>query len=66
MAVDVGFIGLGIMCAPMAAILMRASNASFLPNRTAAEAAPLVQAGATMLEGPREVAQTRTTLRCCP
>ncbi|MHB1810318.1 MAG: NAD(P)-binding domain-containing protein [Solirubrobacteraceae bacterium] len=54
---DVGFVGLGIMGAPMARSLLRAGNTLFVHNRSAAKAAPLAQAGATVLGSPAEVAE---------
>ncbi|MHB1469718.1 MAG: NAD(P)-dependent oxidoreductase, partial [Solirubrobacteraceae bacterium] len=62
---DVGFVGLGIMGAPMARNLLRAGNTLFVHNRSAAKAAPLAQAGATVLDSPAEVAERVEALFTC-
>lgn len=53
----IGFIGLGIMGAPMAEHLLRAGHRLFVYNRTRAKADRLIAAGATWCEGPLEVAR---------
>jgi 3-hydroxyisobutyrate dehydrogenase len=52
----VGFIGLGIMGAPMAANLASAGYQLRVWNRTPARAEPLVAAGATLASSPADVA----------
>jgi 3-hydroxyisobutyrate dehydrogenase len=52
----IGFIGLGIMGAPMARNLLRAGHALTVHNRTRARAEPLVAEGATAAESPAAVA----------
>lgn len=53
----VGFIGLGIMGAPMAAHLLSAGYRLFLHTRTRAKAEPLLAAGASWCDSPAEVAR---------
>ncbi len=53
---SVGFIGLGIMGASMARRLLAAGYTVTVYNRTAARAAPLVDAGARLAASPREAA----------
>jgi 2-hydroxy-3-oxopropionate reductase len=53
----VGFIGLGIMGMPMALNLLKTGYHLTVYNRTAASAAPLVEAGATLATSPRSVAE---------
>ena len=61
----VGFVGLGIMGAPMAANLLRAGFAVTVWNRTPGRADPLVAAGAALVASPREVAEaSEVTLSC--
>lgn len=52
----VGFIGLGIMGAPMARRLVEAGHRVTVFNRTAAKCAPLVAAGARAADSPRACA----------
>lgn len=52
----VGFIGLGLMGAPMAANVARAGYALTVFNRTPAKAEPLVDLGAVLADTPRSVA----------
>jgi len=52
-----GFIGLGLMGQQMARRLREAGYPLTVWNRTKEKAAPLVQAGAALAEGPRHVAQ---------
>lgn len=51
----VGFIGLGVMGAPMALNLLRAGHALTVYNRTAARALPLAEAGASVAPSPQAV-----------
>jgi 2-hydroxy-3-oxopropionate reductase len=57
MADAVGFIGLGIMGAPMARNLMRAGHRLVVHNRSPAKARALAEEGAAIATSPREVAQ---------
>lgn len=57
-----GFIGLGIMGAPMAANLRKAGHPLIVYNRTAGKAAPLVQAGARVADTPAAVAAAADTV----
>jgi 3-hydroxyisobutyrate dehydrogenase len=54
---DIGFIGLGVMGAPMARRLLAAGHKLTVYNRTAARARPLAEAGAQVASTPREAAQ---------
>ena len=61
----VGFIGLGIMGAPMAANLLKAGFQVTVWNRTAGRAESLLAAGASLASSPREVAEvSEVTLSC--
>ena len=53
----VGFVGLGIMGAPMARNAMKAGFPVTVTNRTPDRAKPLAEAGATVARTPREVAE---------
>ena len=53
----VGFVGLGIMGAPMARNALRAGFPVTVTNRTPDRARPLGEAGATVVRTPREVAE---------
>ena len=57
-----GFIGLGIMGAPMAANLLRAGHDLIVYNRSADKAEPLVQAGARMAASPAALAAAADTI----
>jgi len=57
MAETLGFIGLGNMGEPIAANLIKAGFSLKVYNRTAAKAAPLAAAGATVVSQPQDVAQ---------
>jgi 3-hydroxyisobutyrate dehydrogenase len=57
MACSIGFIGLGIMGAPMARRLLVAGHRLTVYNRTAARAEPLVAAGARAAGSPRACAE---------
>jgi 3-hydroxyisobutyrate dehydrogenase len=52
----IGFIGTGIMGAPMAGHLLRAGHALTVSNRTKARAQPLLDAGAAWADSPAAVA----------
>jgi 3-hydroxyisobutyrate dehydrogenase len=56
MKVNIGFIGLGLMGAPMAHNLLRAGFPLIVWNRTAQKADPLVRSGAKLAANLREVA----------
>ena len=53
----VGFVGTGIMGAPMARNAMKAGFSVTVTNRTSSRAAPLAKDGATVVKTPREVAE---------
>ena len=53
----VGFIGLGLMGAPMAANVARGGHALTVYNRTPAKAQPLTELGATVVASPRAVGE---------
>jgi 3-hydroxyisobutyrate dehydrogenase len=53
----VGFVGTGIMGAPMARNALKAGFAVTVTNRTLARAQPLAKDGATVVKTPREVAE---------
>jgi 2-hydroxy-3-oxopropionate reductase len=53
----VGFVGLGIMGAPMARNALKAGFPVTVTNRTPERAKPLAEAGATVVKTPREVAE---------
>ena len=53
----VGFVGAGIMGAPMARNAVKAGFAVTVTNRTLARAEPLAKDGATVVKTPREVAE---------
>jgi 3-hydroxyisobutyrate dehydrogenase len=53
----VGFVGTGIMGAPMARNALKAGFAVTVTNRTLERAAPLAKDGATVVKTPREVAE---------
>jgi len=53
----VGFVGTGIMGAPMARNAMKAGFPVTVTNRTPSRAAPLAKDGATVVNTPREVAE---------
>lgn len=61
----VGFIGLGIMGAPMAANLLKAGFAVTVWNRSPSRTQPLLEAGAEGADSPAEVAAaSEVTLSC--
>ena len=53
---NIGYIGLGIMGAPMALNLLKAGHALFVYNRTRSKCVPLQAAGAMVEESPSAVA----------
>jgi 3-hydroxyisobutyrate dehydrogenase-like beta-hydroxyacid dehydrogenase len=53
----VGFVGLGRMGAPIAGRLLASGYRLYVTSRTREKAAPLVDAGATWCENPKEVAE---------
>ena len=53
----VGFVGTGIMGAPMARNALKAGFAVTVTNRTLGRAEPLANDGATVVRTPREVAE---------
>lgn len=63
--VEVGFVGLGIMGAPMALNLLAAGYSVHVHNRTPAKAEPLAEAGANVLGSPAEVAERVDVLFTC-
>jgi 3-hydroxyisobutyrate dehydrogenase len=66
MAIErVGFVGLGIMGAPMAANLLKAGFSLTVWNRTPARMEPLVELGAVAADSPADVAAaSEVTLSC--
>ena len=63
----VGFIGLGVMGAPMAANILKGGHELTVYDRSAEAVARLVQAGAKAAANPREVARpARSWSPCCP
>lgn len=60
-----GYIGTGLMGAPMAARLIDAGNTVTVWNRTAAKAQPLVERGATLGENPADVAAKSDIVFMC-
>lgn len=54
---NIGWIGTGVMGAPMAGHLMEAGHLLFVFNRTRAKAKPLLDGGAAWCESPREVSE---------
>ena len=57
MSTNIGWVGTGVMGAPMAGHLQASGHKLFVYNRTAAKAQVLVDAGAVLCESPREVAR---------
>lgn len=62
---NVAFIGLGTMGAPMALNLLRAGHTLSIYNRTPGKAAALVQAGATSASSPKQAATTAEIVITC-
>jgi 3-hydroxyisobutyrate dehydrogenase-like beta-hydroxyacid dehydrogenase len=63
--VTAGFIGLGIMGTGMARNLLAAGVDLVVYNRTPARAEPLVEAGATVADSPRDLAQRCDVILLC-
>lgn len=61
----VGFVGLGAMGLPMSHRLLAAGYPLVVHTRTAARAAPVVQAGARWVDGPAEVAANAQIILTC-
>lgn len=55
---SIGFIGTGVMGAPMAGHLLRAGYPLAVHNRTAAKAEPLIRQGARWMASPAEIAES--------
>jgi 3-hydroxyisobutyrate dehydrogenase len=60
-----GFVGLGVMGAPMAGHLLRAGNEVIVWNRTAAKAEPLREAGAEVASDLAELASRADLILLC-
>ncbi|MGV3615952.1 MAG: NAD(P)-dependent oxidoreductase [Fimbriimonas sp.] len=60
-----GFVGLGVMGAPMAGHLLRAGNSVFVWNRTAAKAEPLRAAGAEVAPDLADLAAKADVILLC-
>lgn len=65
MAEAIGFVGLGAMGSRMAMRLLEQGHPVVAYNRTRANAASLVQAGALLVDTPREVAERSSTVLGC-
>jgi 3-hydroxyisobutyrate dehydrogenase len=61
----VGFVGLGILGAPMAANILKAGFPLPVWNRTASRAEPLARAGATVARSPEDVARASDVVVSC-
>jgi 3-hydroxyisobutyrate dehydrogenase-like beta-hydroxyacid dehydrogenase len=61
---NVGFIGLGIMGAPMALNILKAGHKLAVYNRTPAKARPLVDAGARLAPAPQEIGDVDVLITC--
>jgi 3-hydroxyisobutyrate dehydrogenase-like beta-hydroxyacid dehydrogenase len=61
---NVGFIGLGIMGAPMALNILKRGHKLSVYNRTAEKARPLVEAGATLAPAPQEIGEVDVLITC--
>jgi 3-hydroxyisobutyrate dehydrogenase len=60
-----GYLGLGLMGLPMSRRLLGAGHDVTVWNRSAAKAAPLVEAGARLAGSPRDVASTTNIIFMC-
>src|ERR1700739_900894 len=60
-----GFIGLGLMGSPMTRRLLAARHKVTVWNRSAGEAAPLLEGGATLASCSREVATNASIIFMC-
>lgn len=65
MQTRLGFIGLGIMGAPMAGNLLAAGNPLVVHTRTRAKAQPLLDRGATWADSPADVARQAQVIFVC-
>jgi 3-hydroxyisobutyrate dehydrogenase-like beta-hydroxyacid dehydrogenase len=63
--VDIAFLGMGLMGAPMAANCLRAGHRVTVFNRTAAKCDPLTAAGATVATTPAEAARGKEAILLC-
>jgi len=61
---NVGFIGLGIMGAPMALNMLKRGNRLRVYNRTPDKARPLIDAGATLASSPQEIGDVDVLVTC--
>jgi 3-hydroxyisobutyrate dehydrogenase-like beta-hydroxyacid dehydrogenase len=61
---NVGFIGLGIMGAPMALNILKRGHELAVYNRTPDKARPLVEAGATLAPAPQEIGDVDVLITC--
>lgn len=60
----VGFIGLGLMGAPMALNMLKGGHHLVVYNRTVAKARPLLEAGATLAPSPAEIGDVDVLVTC--
>ncbi len=60
----VGFIGLGIMGAPMALNIRKRGHRLTVYNRTPEKARPLIEAGATLAPSPQEIGDVEALITC--
>ena len=60
----VGFIGLGIMGAPMALNILKRGHRLSVYNRTPDKARPLVAAGATLVKAPQDIGDVEVLITC--
>ncbi|HJY19511.1 MAG TPA: NAD(P)-binding domain-containing protein, partial [Xanthobacteraceae bacterium] len=60
----VGFIGLGIMGAPMALNIAKRGHRLTVYNRTEGKARPLVEAGATLAKTPHDIGDVDVLITC--
>lgn len=61
---NVGFIGLGIMGAPMALNILKRGHKLTVYNRTPDKARPLIDAGATLAPSPQEIGAVDVLITC--
>jgi 3-hydroxyisobutyrate dehydrogenase len=64
-AEKLGYLGLGLMGLPMSRRLLDAGHDLTVWNRSAGKAAPLVEAGARLAGGPRDIATAATIIFMC-
>jgi 3-hydroxyisobutyrate dehydrogenase len=64
-AEKLGYLGLGLMGLPMSRRLLNAGHDVAVWNRSAAKAAPLVEAGARLANSPRDVAAKASIIFMC-